>query len=239
MFFLGIGTGITAGEALSPEYGLERIVSCELVPEVVSAARNHFNDYTEGLFSDQRSRVIVDDGRHYLSATDEKFDIINSDLFVVYRRGAGSLYSLEHFQTAKERLAPGGIFVQWIPLYQLTRKEFFIIAKTMLEVFPQVTVWRNDFQTWETAVALVGQQDKAPLIPSDYTGFTPEKRMGSMEKISRRRFTSDETTLLLYYCGNLSGASSMFRDIPLNTDNHPLIEYMTPRSSHAQAEPSR
>lgn len=235
VFFLGLGTGITAAEALCPEYGLERVVSCELIPEVVTAARTHFSEYTKDLFTDPRSRVIVDDGRHYLKATGEKFDIVNSDLFVVYRRGAGSLYSLEHFQSASERLAPGGLFVQWIPIYQLTRREFFIIAKTMLDVFPQVTVWRNDFNTWETAIALVAQNDTSPLFPTGYAGFSPQLRTAALAGIDVRRFRSDETTLLLCYCGNLSGARAMFADIPRNTDDHPLIEYMTPRSSHAQA----
>jgi spermidine synthase len=235
VFFLGMGTGITAGEALSPKYGLERIVSCELVPEVVTAARKHFSEYTHGLFNDPRSRVIVDDGRHYLAATEEKFDIINSDLFMVYRRGAGSLYSLEHFQIVKERLSPGGIFVQWIPIYQLTEKEFFIIARTMLEVFPQITVWRNQFHIWKDAIALVAQNEKAPLLVPGYREFSLEKRQAALQAITEGRTRPNKTNLLLYYCGNLSGAGVLFKNTDINTDNRPLIEYMTPHSSSLQA----
>jgi len=120
--------------------------------------------------------VVVDDGRHYLKATRETFDIINSDLFVVYRKGAGSLYSLEHFQTAREHLNPDGIFVLWIPLYQLTEKEFSIIARTMLEVFPQVTAWRNQFSTWQDAIALVGQTGDRPLFAVGHDGFRLDAR---------------------------------------------------------------
>lgn len=235
IFFLGLGTGITAGEAMSPRYNLKRIVSCELSPEVVTAAREYFGQYTQGLFTDRRSSVIVDDGRHYLFATEEKFDIIDSDLFVVYRRGAGSLYTLEHFRNAARHLKPGGIFVQWIPLYQLTRPEFYIIARTMSEAFPQVTVWRNHFRPWQDAVALVGQNDVAPLFAADYKGPGPQQRRLAMEAITQGTVRPDPDTLLLYYCGNLSGAKELFKDSPLNTEDRPLIEYLTPRSSRMQA----
>ena len=40
-------------------------------------------------------------------ATRERFDMVNADLFVPYRSGAGSLYSKEHFESVRDRLAPG------------------------------------------------------------------------------------------------------------------------------------
>jgi len=236
IFFLGLGTGITAGEAMAPEYGLERVVACELSPEVTEAARKHFGPYTRGLFDDPRAEVIVDDGRHYLWATSEKFDIIDSDLFLVYRRGVGALYTLEHFRNAARRLEPGGIFVQWVPLYQLTEREFLIIARTMGEVFPQVTLWRNNFMVWQDVVALVGQNERAPLFGPGYAGPGREGRLRAASAVDKGyRFRADDATLLLFYCGNLSGASGLFEDSPLNTENHPLIEYMAPRSSSRQA----
>jgi len=235
IFFLGLGTGITAGEAMSPRYNLKRIVSCELSPEVVTAAREYFGEYTQGLFTDARSSVIVDDGRHYLLGTREKFDIIDSDLFVVYRKGAGSLYTLEHFQNASRHLKPGGIFVQWIPLYQLTKPEFYIIAKTILEAFPQVTVWRNHFRPWQDSIALVGQNDTASLFGHGNPKFDQQKRMMAMDAIEKGSMRPDNKTLLLYYCGNLGGAEDLFKDSPLNTEDRPLIEYLTPRSSRMQA----
>lgn len=232
IYFLGLGTGITAGEACSGAYGLERIVACELVPEVVTAARRYFGEYTEALFVDPRCKIVVDDGRHYLKATRETFDIINADLFVVYRKGAGSLYSLEHFQAARERLTPNGIFVQWIPLYQLAEEEFTIIVRTLLEVFPQVTAWRNQFPAWQDAVALVGQTRTGPLFAEGHESFRLDRRR---EVWQRQGDAPHETNLLLYYCGNLSQARALFADSRLNTDDRPLIEYSTPISSSQQA----
>ena len=235
MFFLGVGTGITAGEAVAPAHGLERIVACELAPEVATAAKQYFSEYTAGLFRDARATVVTDDGRHFLAATRECFDIINADLFVVYNKGAGDLYTLEHFRSAAKRLKPGGIFVQWIPLYQLTQPEFHIIARTMVEAFPQVTVWRNHFRPWQDSIALVGQNDSRPLCVPGYSGVGADKRQAVMRGIKDNKLRPDGNSLMLFYCGNLSGAKSLFHDSPLNTEDHPVIEYLTPRSASLQA----
>ncbi|MCE9518525.1 MAG: fused MFS/spermidine synthase, partial [Verrucomicrobia bacterium] len=232
IFFLGLGTGITAGEASSSRYGLERIVACELIPEVVTASRKHFSDFTGSLFTDPRCTVMVEDGRNYLQATRETFDVINSDLFIVYRKGAGSLYSLEHFQNVKAHLAPNGIFVLWIPLYQLTKDEFGMIARTMLEVFPQVTAWRNQFITWGDAVALVGQTSESSFFAEGHHGYPLDKRRESWEQQGQ---ALHEYNLLLNYCGNLSRAKKLFSGYPLNTDDRPLIEYSGPISASLQA----
>jgi len=246
IFFLGMGTGITAGAALSPEFKeLKRVVVCELVPEVITAAKEYMTDFrgadprgedlTNGLFDDDRVEILVEDGRHYLMATSEKFDMINADLFLPYRNGASSLYSREHFLSVHERLNPGGVFVQWLPLFQITEDEFGIIANTMLEVFDQVTMWRETFHPGAETVALVGHRDPAPLPPSTIDA--------SAKKIAAVRYRTcdslieflyhldlDPQTIMLFYCGNLTAAKELFEGRPVNTDDRPLVEYMTPRS---------
>ena len=235
VFFLGIGTGIPAGEAASPKYGLNRIVACELSPDVITASKKHFASYTNHLFNNPKVQIVADDGRHYLYTTNEKFDIINSDLFVVYDKGAGDLYTREHFLSAAKHLNPSGIFVQWIPLYQLTEKEFNIIAKTAMDVFPQVTVWRNLFLPHMDAIAIVCQNNQEPLLSPSAIGLGPENRQLASTIERQGKLRPDPNTLLLYYCGNLSGAADILKDTPLNTEDRPLIEYMTPLSFSLQA----
>jgi len=241
VFFLGMGTGITAGAALSPDFKkLERIVVCELVPEVVEAAKEYMTDFydkdlTNGLFDDRRVEILAEDGRHYLMATDETFDMINADLFLPYRSGAGSLYSREHFESARKRLNPGGVFVQWLPLFQITEDEFGIIARTMLEAFDQVTMWRETFRPGAETVALVGHRDAAPLPPS--TIDASAAKIGAVagrdcddieDMLSYISFNGQ--TVMFFYCGNLTAAKELFAKYPVNTDDRPLVEYMTPRS---------
>jgi spermidine synthase len=239
IFFLGMGTGITAGHALAPEFPrVRRVVACELVPEVVTAARRYFThvegtDYTGGLFRDPRATVIVEDGRHYLQATRESFDMINADLFVPFRSGAGSLYSREHFASVRARLAPGGVFFQWLPLYQLTEFEFGVIVRTMLEVFDQVSLWRNTFQPGEEVVALAGHPAGASL-PAASDGEVVERRAAVAGKdhrdLERLWLPLDAETIPFFYAGNVTAARELFAGYPVNTDDRPVIEYQAPRT---------
>jgi spermidine synthase len=242
IFFLGMGTGITAGQSLhSPFADVTRIVVCELVPEVITAARKYMTDvagqdYTGGLFTSDRATVLAEDGRHVLMASQDRFDMINADLFVPFRSGAGSLYTREHFEAAKARLEPGGLFVQWLPLYQVTENEVYIIARTMIDVFPQVSLWRHSFQPGEEVIGLVGHQDKSPLPPSDFD--SQADKLAAVRGKSHRQLDSlslpfNPGTILFFYAGNLSEARELFTDTPVNTDDRPLIEYMAPRSYRA------
>jgi spermidine synthase len=239
IFFLGLGTGITAGSSLDSQFSnVTRVVACELVPEVITAAKKYIanvdgDDYTGGLFTDPRATVIAEDGRHYLMATREQFDIINADLFVPFRSGAGSLYSKEHFQNVKARLKPSGVFVQWLPLYQVTRYEFSVIVRTMVEVFDQVSLWRNNFQPGGEVVALVGHQAGSPL-PACTLDTRAARQVAIAGKdyrdLGNLQLPFDPQTILFFYCGNLTAAKELFASYPVNTDDKPIIEYMAPRS---------
>ncbi len=239
IFFLGVGTGITAGGALDPQFtNVARVVACELVPEVLTAARKYITnwngrDCTGGLFTDPRVTLLAEDGRHYLMAAPERFDMVNGELFIPFRSGAGSLYSREHFESVRARLAPGGVFVQWLPLYQVTEHEFGIIVRTMLEVFPQVSLWRISFQPGEEVVALVGHADARPLPFCDMR--TGEARRAAVAGKAHRNLGNlllpfNPGTMLFFYGGNLTAARERFAGYPVNTDDKPVIEYMAPRT---------
>lgn len=231
--FIGLGTGMSAGASFHKRFPkVERVVTCELSPAVVEAAKKWMPPpMTGGVFSDPRSTVLIEDGRHYLRATDERFDMINADLFLPYQRGAGSLYSLDHYQVAARRLNPGGVFVQWLPLYQLTEREFGVIVRTMLEVFGEVTMWRNNFEPGMEKVALIGRLNPLPAIvqPADDS----EKMRRAVEGMEWWQTTPDMVrveaeSMPFFYAGNLSAARSLFNGYPVNSDDKPVIEYETP-----------
>lgn len=250
IFYLGMGTGITAGEALDrrefPQ--IERVTVCELSPKVVTAAKKYFGgspgrpDLTNSLFKDPRATVLTEDGRYYLMVADARYDMINADLFLPYRSGTGSLYSLQHYESARLRLNPGGVFVQWLPLYQLSEREFGIIARTMLEVFPTVTLWRNHFQPHNEVVALVGHLDATPLRPSGIDSSQEQAwavRGARSLDLPRVLLPVNEETIPFFYAGNLSGSREHFALYPLNTDDRPVIEYGAPRSLRAEKQGER
>lgn len=232
--FIGLGTGISAGAALDKSFPkVERVVSCELSAAVVEAAKTWMPPIMlGGLFTDPRSEVRIEDGRHYLMAGQERFDMINADLFLPYRRGTGSLYSRNHFLSVRDSLNPQGVFVQWLPMYQLTEYEFAVICKTMLEVFQEVTMWRNNFVPGEEKIALIARRQAIPF-PVPAAG----NREAMLEAVHGLHWSQtvpdmvrvERESMPFFYAGNLSAAGVLFESYPVNTDNLPIIEYQTPK----------
>lgn len=225
VFFLGMGTGITAGGALLfPPETVEHIVVCELLPEVVLLAERHFGPWTEGLFADPRVTIHTADGRNFLRRDTASYDLIISDLFTPWEAGTGNLYTLEHYRNAARRLKQGGMFVQWIPTYQVSRQEFGIIARTMEEAFAQVVLWRGDLYSETSIVALIGSNEETPL--NIEAPVVNGRILGGNTEIPEDLLLA---VALRFYAGNIS-ASGLFADFPLNTDNFPIIEYIAPRT---------
>lgn len=251
VFFIGVGSGISTGGALSPRVkSVNRVVASELIPEVIQAAEKYMTrvfvpeqdmyiDFTNGLFQDKRVKLLAQDGRHHLMASGEKFDMVNGDLFLPYQSGTGSLYSREHFENVKDSLNPGGVFVQWLPMYQLTDYEFGSIARTMLEVFGQVTMWRNNFDPGQEVVALVGHRDATPLPAcsiNDAAARLMEVAGIDPAQPDELNLSYDEDTVLAFYCGNITAAKQFFDPYPLNTEDRPVIEYASPLSMHRRVD---
>jgi spermidine synthase len=64
--------------------------------------------------------VHLDDARHYLLTTNEKFDAITSDPLDPWVKGAATLYTREFFQVVKDHLNPGGVVTLFVQLYEST-----------------------------------------------------------------------------------------------------------------------
>lgn len=222
VFYLGMGTGITAGAALS--FPVERVVVSEIIAAVADMSRAHFGPWINGLYEDPRVTVYADDGRNCLRRSRDAYDLIISDLFTPWKAGTGNLYTLEHYQTAFDRLRPGGIFAQWIPFYQVSELEFGIIARTMTEVFPQVVLWRGDLFRDRSIAALIGYRDAAPLDPA--VAVRQLRHAAGDQDLPNAYF---EALALRHYAGNIT-ESGLYDDYPVNTDNFPRVEYLAPRS---------
>jgi spermidine synthase len=221
IFFLGLGTGITAGAALF--HPVERVTVAELVPDVARAAREYFAPMTNGLFSDPRARVVIGDGRSVLAADPRRYDVIVGDLFVPWHPGTANLYTREHFERIRSRLTDDGLFAQWLPLYQLSMREFATIAHTMLDVFPLVTMWRGDFSPTEPIVALIGHRTPHPLDLAAVVDAVRRRAGGAQYPAERARALT-----LLFYAGNLTPARALFATAPINSDDRPVIEFLAP-----------
>jgi len=221
--FIGSATGITAGAAAL--HLVEQIDLIELVPEVQMLASAHFGPYNHDIYNDPRTRIVVEDGRNHLRATSDTYDVIVADLFVPWRPGVGSMYSVDHFQSVADRLTEGGIFCQWLPVFQLRAPELDIILNTFAQVFPDATLWRGNFSGRLPRLA-------ACAINGPWTSReTVERRVQELAGSVEDKWVSDPRAFWMLYAGPLKTAVTII-DSVINSDNHPVFEYLAGRSTH-------
>lgn len=223
--FLGPGTGVTLGAATA--YRELTVDGVELVPEVVGMMR-HFEPENEGPLPKKGVRVLAADARRFVRVTTNRYDVIVADLFHPAQDGAGFLYTREHFQAVRERLAPGGLFCQWLPLHQLEEPVMRSIVRTFLDTFSQTRGFLLHFNVDIPALALVGTVEQPVFDPGTF-----EKRLADGELRSRLRGVGLERFISLAGCfvadaGTLDGFAG---DAPLGTDNSPVVLFAAPRFS--------
>lgn len=219
--FLGLGTGITAGGAMF--HPIERLTVMELVPEVVAAARTHFREANAGVLDALRTRVVQDDARNFLRGSGEQFDVIIGDLVVPWRQGEGSLFTREQFAAARGALAPGGLFCQWLPLFQLSEQEVAILTRTFLSVFPRAQVWRGDFSPDEPAIALIGYAGERPLDVERV-----RQRLAGMQPDPANPQLQIPEAYWMNLIGLLEPADLAAAEFRINTEDRPWVELLGP-----------
>ena len=221
--FLGLGSAITfRSAAFHPGLKADGV---ELVPEVVEAANRHFMPANLPMGYQQDQRVYVADARRFVRATTNHYDVIIADLFHPGRDGAGLLYTREHFEAVRERLAPGGVFCQWLPLYQLDDPMIRVIVRTFLEVFPHTRGYLADFEIANPMLGLV-----ATLEPMRYGADWYERCVqdGDYKKILQGLFLPHGVRLLGSIIADTQTLRQYAGDGVINTDDFPLVAFKAP-----------
>jgi spermidine synthase len=147
LLLLGLGTGISAAGSL-PFPGLER-TAVELSLGAIDAARDSFRAVNGGVTD--KLHIVRDDARHYLQSDRHSYDVIIGDLFHPDLVGRSALLSRQQFARAQQRLAPGGIFVQWLALNQFDVANMQVVLRTFKSVFPEAVMFVDAFR-----LAMVG-----------------------------------------------------------------------------------
>jgi len=223
--FLGLGTGVTA--AAAAEDRALQVEAVELLPEVAEAARLFHEAAAGG--APARLHVQIADARRFVRTGRRQYDVVVADNFHPARSGSGALYTVEHFRAVRERLAPGGLFCQWLPLHQLDADTLRSIVATFLAVFPHgwAMLASNSLQT--PVLGLLARNDgrrfDVPAVrkrlaanafatqPADY-GF------------------EDEWALLGSFVAGPAALTRFSEKAPLNSDDRPVVAYRAPRLTY-------
>jgi spermidine synthase len=83
----------------------------EIEPAVVQAS-SFFTGLSGDVLRDPRVHLVIADGRNFLRTTPERYDVIVSEPSNPWIGGIASLFTVEFFETARQRLRPGGLMVQ-------------------------------------------------------------------------------------------------------------------------------
>jgi predicted membrane-bound spermidine synthase len=138
-FVVGLGTGMTAG-LLGREPGIEAVDVVELEPSVVEVARRA-SSANDDVLHNPRVHLAIGDGREVLLTNRRTYDIIVSEPSNPYRAGVAALFTREFYEAGAARLAPGGLFAQWMQSYETDGRTISIVLRTLRSVFPHVSVW--------------------------------------------------------------------------------------------------
>ncbi|HSL16757.1 MAG TPA: fused MFS/spermidine synthase, partial [Methylomirabilota bacterium] len=131
---IGFGAGVTTATAAAAP-GVEIVDVVEIVPGVAEAAP-FFGNLNHGVERDPRVRLHANDGRNHLLLHPGPWDVITCDpVHPLY--GSAPLYSLEFFSLARSRLAPGGVFCQYLPLHRMPSDAFRRAIATFQGAFPE------------------------------------------------------------------------------------------------------
>ena len=223
------GTGNTLGAAsLHP---LERLDGIELSREVVRAA-SLFAQTNHDVATSGKARIVIEDGRNYLLASDRRYDVITEEPPLVHTAGVVNLYSRDFYALAARRLSDDGIVAVWLATWELETRELQMLVRAFTDVFPYASVWdcthpyewvligskrplRVDLGTLAVRMA-------SPAIARDLARIDP----------GTGGIRSPADLLSLHLLGR-DAMVAFAADAPAVTDDRSVVDFTTPR--HARA----
>jgi predicted membrane-bound spermidine synthase len=153
---IGHGSGITTHAMLgSPK--LERVVTIEIEPAMIEASRM-FMPANRRAFEDKRSEFVTDDARAFFASDQSKFDIIVAEPSNPWVSGVAGLFTTEFYSRVKSRLAPGGVFAQWVQTYEISDDLVLSVLAALNENFPSWEI----FATSEKDVLILASATRLP-----------------------------------------------------------------------------
>jgi hypothetical protein len=136
---IGFGSGVTT-RAVVAAPGMRRVRVVEIEPAVLEMAR-YFLSANDTVLARPNVSAVVDDARSALQIDTARYDVIASEPSNPWLAGVATLYTPEFFRIVGARLAPGGVFCQWVQLYQLPLPVVAAIVRNVHSVFPHTQVW--------------------------------------------------------------------------------------------------
>jgi spermidine synthase len=165
-FVIGYGLGMTVGELASIGTVREVLVA-EISPGVIEAAPL-FDYGNNGASKHPAVHITTSDAYRALLRSEGRFDAIVSTPSVTWVAGVEMLFSREFLEAVRDRLEPGGVYVQWFhangfPPGTQQPDPTSLALRTFASVFPHLAVWYGDAEE----LLIVGLMDDRRALDLD------------------------------------------------------------------------
>ena len=139
ILILGGGEGATLREVYRHST-VKSITMVDIDEELVEICKSHLPEWSKGAYEDTRTRLVFGDARQFIEDTENKFDVIISDLTEPLEGGPSVyLFTREFYAKINEALDENGIFALQAGSTDPTYHEFYTsCTKTLNFVFPIV-----------------------------------------------------------------------------------------------------
>lgn len=225
---IGLGTGQTAGWAAAGVSGTVDVI--ELEPAILAVARG-CEGTNLGVMDNPRVNIHLGDAREWLMTTPDRYDVIISEPSNPYRAGIASLFSVAFYEAADARLSEDGLFLQWIQAYELSEETLQMAMATLRTVFAHVEIWEG-----ASGGDLLMVASQAPVSHSG-------DRLG--RRVTEEPFLSGLAVgwrvaglpgLYASYVAGTAFVDTYAAGAPVNTDDHPRMEFGFARHVGAETE---
>lgn len=218
---IGFGSGMTVHTLLGSQR-LERVDVIEIEPFMIKAARE-FGERVERAYADPRAHIVIDDAKAFLAGASRKYDIIVSEPSNPWVSGVAALFSDEFYEFIPRHLTKGGLYVQWLQLYEITPDLVSSVLKAMLPHFADVRAYLSN----EGDMLLMASANGRLPAPRDPAELDPRLR----KELERLAMASSDDLELFSLMGTrgLTALGELSAE-PANSDFFPILQLRAPEA---------
>jgi len=212
---IGIGTGLTM-HTLLQSLDIEQVETVEIEAAMAEASRG-FLPRNSGAFADPRGAILIDDAKSYFAAARRRYDVIISEPSNPWVSGVSGLFTREFYRRIRGHLAPGGLLVQWIQLYEIDPARVASVMQALGEQFPHYAV----FAPSDDDLLIVASESEIPL-PAQARVFEQPgvaKELWTVHILTAGDFDAR-------YVGGRTTLEPLFASygVPANSDYRPVLD---------------
>jgi spermidine synthase len=222
---IGCGAGVTAG-AVSIGPNVKSMTIAEIEPLVPASVAEYFGEHNHHVVTNPKTTIHIDDARHFLLTTDQKFDAITSDPLDPWVKGAANLYTREFFELVKTRLNPGGVVTLFVQLYESNTEAVKSEIGTFFEAFPNGVIWGNTNNGQGYDLVLMGQVDPIKIDLDEFDAKLQSPEYAQVAQSFREIGIYSAVDFFSTYSGTPVDLAPWLKDAIINRDRNLKLQYL-------------